>query len=95
MDTESRIQQKEIEIEQLKKFIHGLEIHQLAPQYVSELRVQLDDLEKSLYHNKEVQILEATASGRKTWKDDAWKYVTVIIVTTFVVQGINYLFAHL
>jgi len=92
MDTESRIQQKEIEIKVLKEFIHW---HQFPPELVSQLRVQLDDLEKSLYHDRQVQIMEAQSSGRKTWKDDTWKYVAVIIVTTFVNQSINYFFIHL
>ena len=95
MDTESRILRKEIEMEQLKKFIHTLELGQFSPQLLSQLRSQLNDLEKSLYHDRQVQIVEAQASGRKTWKDDAWKYVAVIIVTTFVNQGFNYLFTHL
>jgi hypothetical protein len=95
MDTESRIQQKEIEMAQLKRFIHGLEIGGFSPQLLSQFRVQLNDLEKSLYHEREVHKLEAQSSGRKTWKDDAWKYVTVIIATTFVNQAISYLFSHL
>lgn len=99
MDTESRILQKEIEITQLKHFIHTMELSQFSPQLLSEFRAQLLDREKSLYHDRQVQIMEAQSSGRKTWKDDAWKYAVVIIVTstvtTLVNQGIPYLFAHL
>lgn len=92
MDTESKILRKEIEIEQLKKFIHW---YHYPPELDSQLRVQLSDLEKSLEHDREIHKLEAQTSGRKTWRDDAWKYVAVIIVTTFVNQGIPYLFAYL
>lgn len=95
MDTEDRIVRKEIEIDVTRNLVNTLEKIGVSPEDIQVFRDQIKDVEESIKHDREIQKLETLKSGRKTWRDDAWKYVAVVAVTAFVVQGINFLFANL
>ena len=42
------------------------------------------NLKESIEHDREVQKIEAQTSGRKTLRDDFWKYALLVIITSIV-----------
>jgi len=83
MDIADRIANKEYLINIKKNLKHMLEKNGLIDM-AKETQEDIDDLKKSIEDDREVQKIEAQTSGRKTWRDDFWKYTLLVIITSIV-----------
>jgi len=89
MDIADRINNKEY-ILILKKNLYTSFLHSGQINLAEEMKESITDLKVSIEHDREVQKIEAARSGRKTWKEDAWKYFLVSSGTAIVVLVVGY-----
>jgi len=89
MDIADRINNKEY-ILILKKNLYTSFLHSGQINLAEEMKESITDLKVSIEHDREVQKIEAARSGRKTWKEDAWKYFLVSAGTAIVVLVVGY-----
>ena len=91
MDIDDRIANKEFRIYIIKNTIDMLEdTPGIDKNYIQKHYDDIEDLKKSIKEDREVQKIEAARSGRKTWKEDAWKYFLVSVGTAIVVLVFKY-----
>ena len=76
MDVADEIRRKERIIYLLKNMI-SLAKDAGMNDYVKELEEEIKEKKESLEHDRKVQKIESAVSGRKTWKEVAWKYFLI------------------
>ena len=75
MGISDRMAKKEFRVGLLRDTIDLLEdIPTMDPKYIQKYRDKLNELRKSIEHDREVQKIGAAKSGRETWWEDAWIY---------------------
>ena len=83
MDIADRIAQKEAYLSMLRshlKLVEKVKLEDIA----KRIREEIKSLEESIEHDRKVQLAEALRSGRKTWRDDLWKYILVVVFTSII-----------
>lgn len=85
-----RVAHKEYQISLTKDLIHTLEgIPGMDKRYIQEHYDKIEDLKKSIEHDREVQKIEAAKSGRREWWHNPWIYAGIYIggmVTTKLIE---------
>jgi|GEM_PF-6367179 len=79
MQIEEIILQEEKLITLKKNLMHLLEQYGQLDLANNE-REEIKDLEKSLEHNRKIQMVETSKSGRKEWWHNPTKYLTVYLI---------------
>lgn len=79
MSTEKRIQNKEARLSAGNKILSLFETNGINGSAKQIVENEVNEIKKSLDHDRNVQKLETEKSGRRTWRDDAWKYFLVYV----------------
>jgi len=91
MDIEEIIAQKERLIALKKNNINLAKHIPCLRDSIEETQKEIEKLEESIKQDRKVQLAESKVSGRKSWKDDIWKYIAVGLLFILVENIIRFL----
>ena len=94
MDIADRISNKEYLVNLKKNLKHMLEENGLTDM-AKETQEEIDDLKQSIDQDRDIQKIEAKTSGRKTWRDDAWKYALVFFGGMMMLRIVEFILSKI